>query len=614
MIKLLILIIYISISLSEVAAKESCKWNNSKGIPCVSISKIPNTSSINKNFVNRDVFTKKNIQEVDAKDSFDILRLIPGIDYYQTGQKGQTGAIFMRGSESNHTLVLLNGIPINDQSTTNGMHDFGQDFLNSFQKVEIYKGSNGAHFGPDAIGGAINFITDIDYVNSLSLSGFNNDNNSLNFNKTKISNSDWHLNLKGSLNQIGTESAKAGGKETDDTKNKQINLNATKWIRDDLKIKSTFYLRNNLSDYDKSKTQENSISSNNQMYAVQYGIEQKTENSFKNFTTHYHNYNRRYYEQGKKDKYYSESIVMRFENENIISNKISFGYGSDYKYDWGNYTTTTFESQTKGNLSNLGLFGNIGINFNQNQFLSIHTRNDDHKETGGNKTYKVSFSNQYEKFLINLSTSTGIRNPSLYELYGSSSTYNGNTKINSEKSKTNELFFEYNPLKNVEFTSTAYKTHIRERIKLNSSWNAYENKKSDTTQKGIETKISFKGKKQKLSFVTHFAKSRTDTGGPNSRRPDFSYGIDYFKKIRFKNLGEYNLNANLRHIGKHLDWTGSKNEFVKSVNLIDLSFGKKIYKKNFKFKISNLLNEDYEKPATYSQDGRQINFLFSIDY
>ena len=92
---------------------------------------------------------------------------------------------------------------------------------------------------------------------------------------------------------------------------------------------------------------------------------------------------------------------MRFENENIISNKISFGYGSDYKYDWGNYTTTTFDSQTKGNLSNLGLFGNIGINFNQNQFLSIHTRNDDHKETGGNKTYKVSFSNQYEKFLIN---------------------------------------------------------------------------------------------------------------------------------------------------------------------------------------------------------------------
>ena len=37
----------------------------------------------------------------------------------------------------------------------------------------MYKGSNGAHFGPDAIGGAINFVTDVDYTNSYSISGFN---------------------------------------------------------------------------------------------------------------------------------------------------------------------------------------------------------------------------------------------------------------------------------------------------------------------------------------------------------------------------------------------------------------------------------------------------------
>ena len=75
----------------------------------------------------------------------------------------------MRGSGSNHTLTL-NGIPINDQSTTNGIHDFGQDFIQTVQQIEVYKGSNGSHFGPDAIGGAINF-TDVDYNNSLSVSG-----------------------------------------------------------------------------------------------------------------------------------------------------------------------------------------------------------------------------------------------------------------------------------------------------------------------------------------------------------------------------------------------------------------------------------------------------------
>ena len=112
---------------------------------------------------------------------------------------------------SNHTLVTLNGIPINDQSTTNGLHDFGQDFIQTIHQVEVYKGSNGAIFGPDAIGGAINFVTDVDYTNNFSVSGFNYDNNSANYNTTRITENGWHLNFKGAANQSKTDSAIAKG-------------------------------------------------------------------------------------------------------------------------------------------------------------------------------------------------------------------------------------------------------------------------------------------------------------------------------------------------------------------------------------------------------------------
>ena len=50
-----------------------------------------------------------------------------------------------------------------------GLHDFGQDFISSLQQIDVYKGSSGAHFGPNAIAGAINLITDIDYNNSYSI-------------------------------------------------------------------------------------------------------------------------------------------------------------------------------------------------------------------------------------------------------------------------------------------------------------------------------------------------------------------------------------------------------------------------------------------------------------
>lgn len=603
------LLIFILLLVSNLYAEnlKECEWNNRDGVPCITVVKTSNTSKYNKDSVIKKVFNKQKIEAIGAKDTFDLLKIIPGLDYYQSGQKGQTGAIFMRGSESNHTLVLLNGIPINDQSTPNGIHDFGQDFIQTFQQVEVYKGANGAHFGPDAIGGAINFVTDIDYNNFYSISGFNTDNNSFSYNQTKISKNDWHLNFKGALNQMNTDSSIAKGSEKDGTQNYQVNLNANKWINENLKFKSTFYGRDTESDYDKSASTEENIISDNKMYAIQTGFERSTNNSLDNFIIHYHNYDRKYNEQGVINKYYSESLTTKVERNLTLNNNISFGYGAEYKYDWGDYTTLTFASQTKGHLKNFGTFVNVGYKFNNNQSLSFHLRNDDHKETGGNQTYKINYTHQFENLKLGLTRSTGLKNPSLYELYGSSSSHSGSTGINPEKSTTNEFYGEYNYSDNIQLISTIYRTNMNDRIKIKSDWSGYENKVPDTTQEGIENEINiFLKDNQKFSVVSHFAKSRTDTGGPNSRRPDLSYGIDYEKKMKTKNFGSLNLNLNYRYIGKHLDWTGSKNEFVKSVDMLDLTLRKKKFNNIFSVSFTNLLNERYEKPATYSQDGRQF--------
>ena len=78
--------------------------------------------------------------------------------------------------------------------------------------------------------------------------------------------------------------------------------------------------------------------SDNKMYAFQTGLERKTK-SLDNLTFHYHNYDRKYYVQGKKDKYYSESLVTKFERDGVFDDKFSYGFGSEYKYDWGHYQT-----------------------------------------------------------------------------------------------------------------------------------------------------------------------------------------------------------------------------------------------------------------------------------
>ena len=80
---------------------------------------------------------------------------------------------------------------------------------------------------------------------------------------------------------------------------------------------------------------------------------------------------------------------------------------------------------------------------------------------------------------------------------------------------------------------------MKDRIKINSSWSAYENKVLDTTQEGLENELSYNISDQKISLLSNFSKSRTDTNGPNSRRPDLTYGLDYIAKNLNQKIMDY---------------------------------------------------------------------------
>jgi outer membrane cobalamin receptor len=172
---------------SENISNYACKWENKNEIPCVEIiSLIPNSSSFSKSGINKTTLTKKQILESGAVDLIDILQSLPEINITQSGPKGQQASMFMRGTGSNHTLVMINGIPINDQSTTDGLHDFGVDFIQTIQQVEVYPGSTATHFGTNAIGGAVNIILTGDYKDSISVATDSGGNYEFSGNKTNI--------------------------------------------------------------------------------------------------------------------------------------------------------------------------------------------------------------------------------------------------------------------------------------------------------------------------------------------------------------------------------------------------------------------------------------------
>ena len=606
--KILLFILLIIPNLHAEDLKKNCVWSNRNSTPCIVISKTPNTSEYSEIGINKITLSKEQIENLGAIDINDAIKNISGLDIFQSGSKGQTTSIFVRGSESNHTLVMINGIAINDQSVTDGLHDFGQDFIQSIQAIEIYKGASGAHFGPNSIAGAINFITSIDYTNSYSIIGFSGKNNSSSANLTKITDNGWHLNFKSSATLSETGSAIAAGSEYDGTENYQLNFNSEKWINNTLKFKSTIYSRKTIADYDSSATDETGYVADNRMYTIQTGLEHISKTNENNLTFHYHNYDRQYENSGYLDEYYSESLVVRGENKNKFSENISYGYGSEYKYDWGSFENRgSYTASTKGHMSNLGVFGNIGYKLNESSFFSIYGRSDDHNTTGGNQTYKINLTKFIDKFELGLTHSTGLRNPTLYELYGSDNYgISGNTGLNPEKSETNELTVNYKLSDNLSLKSTAYRAKIYDQIEPNSAYSKHENQLIDINQEGVENEISFIKKNDIFSFYNMFSKSRKTNGQAQSRRPDLSFGFNYLKKNLPSPIGKLSINLNYRHTGKYVDWDGSKNSKQKTTDLLDLNITKNLIGNIISFKITNLFNERYEKPATYNQDGRQL--------
>ena len=616
MLRIFIIFFLLIFSSTKVLSLEKCEWRNIKGKPCLIITKTPNSSSYGEKNINKISITKQDITNSGALDINDVLEMVNGLDVFQSGEKGQQTSIFTRGSESNHTLVLLNGIAINDQSVTDGLHDFGQDFISSLQQIDVYKGSSGAHFGPNAIAGAINLITDIDYNNSYSIGGTDKENFNLNYNSTKITNNDWHLNVKGSVNNNETKSAIANGKEKDGSKNYQINLNGAKWLNENLKFKSTLYGRKTKADYDGSATDETGYVSDNKMYSVQTVLDHKTKNSESNLKAHYHKYDRDYANSGYLDEYYSEALVVRGERSFKKNSSISFGYGGEYKYDWGNFENRgSYNASTKGHMKNIGMFSNFDYKLNEKQVLSLILRADNHSTTDFNETYKINFSQRLGKLNLNTLHSTGLRNPTLYELYGTDNYgIKGNTSIDPEKSKTNELSLNYDLGKNINFKSTAYETTIFDRIESNAAYSKHENMKSDINQRGLENALSFNYNNQSISLFNSFSKSRKDNGQAQNRRPDLTYGANYSTIIKNSPICEFKMNMNYKYTGTYTDWDGEKNSKQNSVDLINLSINKKIFENTISLDIKNLLDRNYEKPATYGRDGRRVSFYLKKTY
>ena len=104
------------------------------------------------------VITDDEIARNQQRTLPDVLQTVPGLNIVQTGGPGGQTSVFMRGTNSNHTKVIIDGIDVNNPSG-NGAFDFGQVLTWDLSRVEVLRGPQSSLYGSDALGGVINLET-----------------------------------------------------------------------------------------------------------------------------------------------------------------------------------------------------------------------------------------------------------------------------------------------------------------------------------------------------------------------------------------------------------------------------------------------------------------------
>lgn len=125
--------------------------------PTVQVTASRIVETVDEALAEVSVITREDIDASASRDVFDLLRLEAGIDVYRTGGAGQQTSLFMRGTNANQVLVLIDGVRA--AAATTGAYAFEQLPLDAVERIEIVRGPRASYWGSDALGGVIQIFT-----------------------------------------------------------------------------------------------------------------------------------------------------------------------------------------------------------------------------------------------------------------------------------------------------------------------------------------------------------------------------------------------------------------------------------------------------------------------
>ncbi|NVK42927.1 MAG: TonB-dependent receptor [Oceanospirillaceae bacterium] len=571
------------------------------------------------------VVTREDIERKQLQTVTELLRQTPGVVVSNSGGRGKASSVFLRGTNSDQVLVLIDGIKVG--SATLGTTAFEHLALDQIERVEIVRGPRSSLYGSEAIGGVIQFFTRKGaegFKPRFSVGAGSHDSREVTLGASAGSEAAWYnLSLSG-FRTDGFDATVPGSfghdSDADGYDNRSYALSGGYRFSDRARGELSWTRNEGESDYDDSIDLDGDYVSDFDDYASHADLEtlstklelSPSDDWLLNLTL-----GRSLDESAIfADGHYQSHIDSERDNVSLVSEHEAgangqISWGVDYQQDEVDSSVAYSETSR----DNIGVFGLYQLFLGRHD-LAFSLRHDDNEQFGNENTGSLAWGVALANDLrLTASYGTAFKAPTLNDLYwpleggsyvfgGTTYSYStgGNPDLKPEESESWEIGLS-GERHGIRWSANLYQTDIENLINwvdVDPSFTVDDYRPSnvdDARIRGLELIASTRIANWELvtSLDLLDPKDREDDSVLNRRaRKSFNLSAD-------RDFGRYSLGGALNAVGKRPDG----DEWLGGYTTLDMHAA---YRLNpdwaLKGRIDNLLDKSYQTVANFRQDGR----------
>lgn len=584
------------------------------------------------------VLTREKLEQSKKATVIEALQEVLGVSIIQNGPPGAAASVFIRGANSEHTLILMDGVELNDPISPSRSFDLAHLTLDNVERIEILRGPQSTLYGSDALGGVVNIITKKGQGKpKFSLSSVAGSYGTI-ISSAGINGSTERMQYSFGTSYFRSDGFSAASTNYEGNEEKDGYRNLTIWGRlgfrlsDNLDVDLILRTLNTQIDIDNAGGAQGDDPNNVQDYNALF-IKAEIRNLMLN--------NRWELKLGLSLVDYDRQHENPTDEAHLLDSDNGFFKSKLFKIDWQNnfflHETNTFtlgidyqREQGESEYNSDGIWGPFSSIFPSrrahvtgfylqdqirlaNQFFAtVGLRLDDHSQFGSALTYRFApaFFIEATQTKFRATYGTAFKSPSLYQLYAPGTLLGpiGNAELNPEKSIGWDIGVEQQLLGGkVLLAVTYFYNDYKDLINFDFLQGYMNIGKAES--KGTEILIQarpFDDMSFNATYTRTEAKDK-DTGADLLRRPkqEFSASLNYnFQK-------KANINLTFIRIGEQDDmdfstWPSTRLT-LPSYSLLNaaVSFN---FTSNFQifFRMDNIFNEEYEMVKGYGTPGFSV--------